>query len=82
MGLEIANKPGGMMGVSCDAAIIFQPNRPYVIIILTKEISLSDTRKILAGKRMTEVSSLVYEYFQFESSANVYGMIVPESELT
>lgn len=81
MGLEIANKPGGMIGVSCDAAIIFQPNRPYVIIILTKEISLSDTRKILAGKRITEVSSLVYEYFQFESSANVYGMIVPESEL-
>lgn len=81
MGLEIANKPGGMMGVSCDIAIVFQPNRPYIIVIMTKNIPLSDTKKLLAGERMTEVSRIVYEYFRFESSANIYGMIVPETEL-
>jgi beta-lactamase class A len=81
VGIEIANKPGGMMGVSCDIAVVFQPNRPYVIVIMTKQIPLSDTKKFQAVERMTEVSRMVYEYFRFESSANVYGMIVPETEL-
>ena len=81
VGLEIANKPGGMMGVSCDIAVVFQPNRPYVIVIMTKQIPLIDTKKLLAGERMTDVSRMVYEYFRFESSANIYGMIVPETEL-
>jgi beta-lactamase class A len=81
VGIEIANKPGGMMGVSCDIAIVFQPNRPYVIVIMTKNIPLSDTKKLIASERMTEVSRMVYEYFRFESSSNIYGMIVPETEL-
>ena len=69
------------MGVSCDVAVVFQPNRPYIIVIMIKQIPLSDPKKLLADERMTDVSRMVYEYFRFESSANIYGMIVPEEGL-
>jgi beta-lactamase class A len=81
MRVEVANKPGGMLGVSCDVGIVYQPHRPYIIVIMTKEIPLSDPKKLFAMEQMVNISKIVYEYFWYVSSANPYGMIVPKEEL-
>ena len=35
-GIPLANKPGGMDRVRCDAGIVYLPNRPYAIAVMTK----------------------------------------------
>ncbi|HMY76193.1 MAG TPA: class A beta-lactamase-related serine hydrolase, partial [Blastocatellia bacterium] len=33
--VEIANKPGGIEGVACDWAVVYVPNRPFAIVVMT-----------------------------------------------
>ncbi|HXF61737.1 MAG TPA: serine hydrolase [Caldilineaceae bacterium] len=35
-GTEVANKPGWVEGVRCDAGIVYLPRRPYAIALMTK----------------------------------------------
>jgi hypothetical protein len=34
--VPVANKPGGMDRVRCDAGIVYLPRRPYAVAIMTK----------------------------------------------
>ena len=81
LGIEIANKPGGIEGVSCDVGIVYQPNRPYVLVIMAKSIPQSDPKKLRATDQMTRVSGVVYEYFSSMSTATTYGRFIPAEEL-
>jgi len=81
LGIELANKPGGIEGVSCDVGIVYQPNRPYIIVLMAKNIPPSDAKKLRATEQMSQVSSMVYEYFSTKSTATTYGRNIPEEEL-
>jgi len=81
LGIELANKPGGIEGVSCDVGIVYQPNRPYIIVLMAKNIPPSDAKKLWATEQMSQVSKMVYEYFSTISTATTYGRNIPEEEL-
>lgn len=56
-GVQTANKTGELSDVENDAAIVFIENRPYVICVMTQ--NLSDTSQ--AREWMTELSKKVYD---------------------
>ncbi len=69
--VEIANKPGGIEGVACDWAIVFVPNRPYAIAVMTNYNGEG------ADDAIARVSKLAYDYFARLSRSTKYGARVP-----
>ena len=70
-GLEIANKPGGIEGVACDWAVVYVPNRPYSIAVMTNYNGEG------ADDAIAKVSRLAYDYFARVSRSTRYGARVP-----
>lgn len=71
--IEIANKPGGVEGVSCDLGIVFLPNNPYAITMMTKHIPKTELTPIETNLAMRKASKLIHEYFEEMSLATKYG---------
>jgi beta-lactamase class A len=69
--VEIANKPGGIEGVACDWAIVYVPNRPYAIAVMTNYNGEG------ADEAIAKVSKLAYDYFVRLSRSTGYGARVP-----
>src|SRR5262245_43395162 len=69
--VEIANKPGGIEGVACDWAVVYVPNRPYVIAVMT------NYDREGADDAIAKVSKLAYDYFARLSRSTKYGARVP-----
>jgi beta-lactamase class A len=69
--VEIANKPGGIEGVACDWAVVYVPNRPYAIAVMTN-YNGEGTDDAIA-----KVSKLAYDYFSRLSRSTRYGARVP-----
>jgi len=69
--VEIANKPGGIEGVACDWAVVFVPNRPYAIAVMTNYNGEG------ADEAIARVSKLSYDYFSRLSRSTKYGARVP-----
>jgi beta-lactamase class A len=69
--VEVANKPGGIEGAACDWGIVFVPNRPYVITVMTNYIGGS------ADEAIAKVSKLTYDYFARLARSTKYGARVP-----
>ena len=61
--VEAADKSGDMPGVRCDVGIVFVPERPYILSILTKDVPVSDVKKLRTDEAITKVSKMVYEHF-------------------
>jgi beta-lactamase class A len=72
--VEIANKPGGIEGAACDWAIVYVPNRPYVIAVMT---NYNGSDEEASGKAIAKVSKLAYDYFARLSRSTPYGARVP-----
>jgi beta-lactamase class A len=72
--VEIANKPGGIEGVACDWAIVYVPNRPYAIAVMT---NYNGPDGPSADEAIAKVSKLAYDYFARLSRSTVYGARVP-----
>jgi beta-lactamase class A len=70
-GVEIANKPGSIEGVACDWAVVYVPNRPYAIAVMTNYIGDG------ADDAIAKVSKLAYDYFVRLSRSTKYGARVP-----
>jgi beta-lactamase class A len=70
-GVEIANKPGGIEGVACDWALVYVPNRPYAIAVMTNYNGEG------ADDAIAKVSKLAYDYFDRLSRSTRYGARVP-----
>ena len=70
-GVEIANKPGSIEGVACDWAVIYVPNRPYAIAVMT------NYDREGADDAIAKVSKLAYDYFVRLSRSTKYGARVP-----
>jgi beta-lactamase class A len=73
-GVEIANKPGNIEGVACDWAIVYVPNRPYVIAVMT---NYNGDDEAAAGEAIAKVSKLAYDYFARLARSTGYGARVP-----
>ena len=72
--VEIANKPGGIEGVACDWAVVFVPNRPYAIAVMTTS---NGPNSEAADEAIAKVSKLAYDYFARLSRSTGYGARVP-----
>ncbi len=72
--VEIANKPGGIEGVACDWAVVYVPNRPYAIAVMT---NYNGSDGADAGDAIAKVSKLAYDYFSRLSRSTRYGARVP-----
>ena len=67
--LVIAHKPGGLNGGVSDAGIIFVPERPYVIALMTNFLYDTDQgRHILA-----RASRRIWQYFEMLNSHTILG---------
>jgi len=73
-GVEIANKPGSIEGVACDWAVVFVPNRPYAIAVMT---NYNGPNAEAADDAIAKVSKLAYDYFARLSRSTGYGARVP-----
>lgn len=69
--VEIANKPGGIEGVACDWAVVYVPNRPYAIAVMTNYNGEG------ADEAIAKVSKLAYDHFARLSRSTKYGARVP-----
>ncbi|MBO0799417.1 MAG: serine hydrolase, partial [Blastocatellia bacterium] len=72
--LEIANKPGEIEGVACDWAVVYVPNRPYAIAVMT---NYNGAGGEVADEAIAKVSKLAYDYFLRLSRSTEYGARVP-----
>lgn len=71
--LEIANKPGGIEGVACDWAIVYVPNRPFAIAVMTNY----NGERANADEAIANIAKLVYDYFARLARSTPYGARVP-----
>jgi beta-lactamase class A len=75
-GVQIANKPGELEGVRTDSGIVFAPNRPFAISVMTAY----DRDEKAAGRAISEVALEAYRYFEMRGKTSVYGRIFPPLE--
>ncbi len=69
--LAVANKSGGMERVRCDVGIVFLPNRPYAITVMTK-FGLHDSTASEA--LIVDVARDVHQTMVALASTNDYGL--------
>ncbi|MEK7832731.1 MAG: serine hydrolase [Acidobacteriota bacterium] len=71
--VAIANKPGGIEGVACDWAIVYVPNRPFAISVMTNY----NGENASADNEIAKVARLAYDYFARLARSTEYGARVP-----
>ncbi|MBK6797582.1 MAG: serine hydrolase [Acidobacteria bacterium] len=69
--IEIANKPGGIEGASCDWGIVYVPGRPFAIVVMTNYNGEG------ADDAIARISKLAFDYFSRLSRSTKYGARVP-----
>jgi beta-lactamase class A len=72
--LKIANKPGELAGVRCDAGIVFVPNRPFAIAVMTTY----DRDEHAAKALISQVALLSWRMFDVLSVSSEYGRQITE----
>lgn len=73
-GVICANKPGELAGVRNDVGIVFVPNRPFVIVVMTAYLK----REHDGNDAIAKIAGAVYEYFDRLGRSSEYGRIVTE----
>jgi beta-lactamase class A len=73
-GVKIANKPGSLAGVRNDAGVIFVPNRPFVIVVMTTY----DRDEHAAEETISRISLAAYHLFDTLSVSSEYGRQITE----
>ena len=69
-----ANKPGELAGVRNDLGIVFVPNRPFVIVVMTAYLA----RERDGDDAIAKIAGAAYEYFDRVARSSIYGRIVSE----
>jgi len=70
--LQIANKPGELEGVRNDSGVVFVPNRPYLICLMTTYL-----RNERSGEdAISRISAAAYQLFDRLGRASEYGRVV------
>jgi beta-lactamase class A len=71
-GVKIANKPGELEAVRNDSGIVFAPNRPYVICVMTTYLH----RERDGEAAISKISAEAYSMFDRLGRASEYGRVV------
>ena len=66
--VEVAAKPGNVSGVNCETGIIYLPNRPFALSVMTVFVP-SDEK----ADTVESVARIVYQYFERLSKSNRFG---------
>ena len=75
-GVQVANKPGELEGVRTDSGIVFVPNRPFAINVMT-----AYDRDAKASERaISDVALEAYHYFAMRGKTSEYGRVLPQAE--
>jgi beta-lactamase class A len=69
-----ANKPGELAGVRNDVGIVFVPNRPFVIVVMTAYLN----HELDGADAISRIASAAYDYFDRVGRSSPYGRIVSE----
>jgi len=72
-GIKVANKPGSLEAVRTDSGIVFVPNRPFAISVMTAW----DHDERAAERAISEVALEAYHYFEMRGKTSEYGRILP-----
>jgi beta-lactamase class A len=74
--VQVANKPGELEAVRNDSGIVYAPNRPFAISVMT-----AYARDEKAAERaISEVALEAYHYFEMRGKTSEYGRILPSAE--
>jgi beta-lactamase class A len=73
-GVRIANKPGALAGVRCDAGIVFVPGRPFAIAIMTSY----DRDERAAYEIISHIAHDAWKMFDVMSVSSEYGRQITE----
>jgi beta-lactamase class A len=71
--VQVADKPGDLDGVRTDSGIVFAPNRPFAISVMTSW----DRDEPAAERAIGEVAREAYRYFEMRGKTTEYGRILP-----
>ncbi|PWT85737.1 MAG: serine hydrolase [Acidobacteria bacterium] len=74
--VQVANKPGELEAVRNDCGIVFAPNRPFAISVMTAY----DHDERAAGNAISEVALEAYRYFEMRGKTSEYGRVLPQVE--
>jgi beta-lactamase class A len=69
-----ANKPGELAGVRNDVGIVFVPNRPFVIVVMTAYLN----HELDGADAISRIAGAAYDYFDRVGRSSPYGRIVSE----
>jgi beta-lactamase class A len=70
----IANKPGELAGVRNDVGIVFVPQRPFVIVVMTAYLKHERD----GNNAIAKIAGAAYDYFDRVGRWSEYGRIVTE----
>jgi beta-lactamase class A len=73
-GVVIANKSGELAGVRDEVAVVFVPDRPFVIVVMTGYLQ----RERDGNDAIANIGKVAYEYFDRVGRSSEYGRIVNE----
>jgi beta-lactamase class A len=71
--VELADKPGSLDGVRNDLGIVFAPNRPFAITVMTAY----DRDEKAAERAISEVAVEAFHYFDMRGKTSEYGRLLP-----
>jgi beta-lactamase class A len=71
--LQVANKPGELEAVRNDSGIVFAPNRPFAVSVMTAY----DRGEKAAERAISEVALEAYHYFDMRGKTSEYGRVLP-----
>ncbi len=74
--VPLANKPGGMDRVQCDAGIVYLPRKPYAVAIMTKH---GMTDALEQRQFIVDTGRLVHETMNTLDVTNDYGLGLPST---
>jgi beta-lactamase class A len=74
--LQVANKPGELEAVRNDCGIVYAPNRPFAISVMTAY----DRDEKAAGRAISEVALEAFHYFEMRGKTSEYGRVLPSAE--
>lgn len=75
--VRIADKPGALPGVRCDAGIVFIPGHPFVLTVMTTYLGDDSSGEAA----IEQVARLAYDYFNRLAGSSNYGRQIPSLPL-